>query len=481
MKIYKLFYVYLLTAGFITGCGNGSGGLAASLDLIPPTVSATSPAASATNVALNRKIVVTFSEAMDPAKLTLTSFTLLQGATPVLGTITSSGAVATFTPASNLVASASYTALVSTEATDLSGNALTTNYTWIFSSGTTADSTAPSITSTNPANADTDVAINKTVAATFSEEIDPLTLTSDTVQLTGPGSTLVTGAIAFDLTNNVATFTPDNNFASGTTFTATITTGVQDLAGNALASNASWSFTTGTATAQTVSQDEVPLGSSSPFVILASAGITNIPTSMITGDVGLSPGAGSNISGFSSPATCPEVIGAVYAVDATGPACALIDPSLLTNAKADAEIAFNNARDAARGTPQAISGNLNGLTLYPGLYESGTSLEISPGGFLYLDAQGDSSAIFIIRSATTITTESTSQVILTKSAKAANVYWTAGSAVTLGVNSVMKGNMIAGTALSLQTGANLEGRALTQGASAAVITLDACTITVPTP
>ena len=187
------------------------------------------------------------------------------------------------------------------------------------------------------------------------------------------------------------------------------------------------------------------------------------------------------MSGFSDPATCPEVTGKMYAVDATGPACALIDPVRLVNAKTDAGIAFTNARAAVRGTPQAVSGNLNGLTLYRGLYESGTSLQISPGGVLYLDAQGDGNAVFIIRSATSITTEATSAVVLTKGARAANVYWTAGSTATLGTNSIMKGTLIAGTSISLLTGANLEGRALNQGAAAEAITLDSCTIAVPSP
>ncbi len=352
--------------------------------------------------------------------------------------------------------------------------------------GGTPDNTAPTVNSTNPVNASTDVAINTKIAASFSEEMDPLTITTATFQVTGPGSTSVAGAVDMDSTNRVAIFTPATNLASNTLFTATITTGVEDPAGNALASDYESNFTTGTtATAtlppQTVGQDPVPLGSSSTFAILASAGITNIPTSAITGDVGLTPDAGSNITGLSSPATCPEVTGTVYTVDATGPACAEIDPVLLTDAKSDAEVAFLNARAAVRGTPQAISGNLNGLTLYPGVYESGTSLEISPGGFLYLDAQGDANAVFIIRSATSITTEDTSEVVLTKGAQANNVYWTAGSAATLGTDSIMKGTLIAGTAISLLTGANLEGRALNQGAAAAAITLDSCTITVPSP
>lgn len=93
--------------------------------------------------------------------------------------------------------------------------------------------------------------------------------------------------------------------------------------------------------------------------------------------------------------------------------------------------------------------------------------------------QGDPNAVFIIRSATTITTAGTSQVVLTKGAKAANVFFTAGTAVTLGTNSIMKGTLLAGTAISLLTGANLEGRALNQGAAAEAVTVDSCTMKLP--
>lgn len=224
---------------------------------------------------------------------------------------------------------------------------------------------------------------------------------------------------------------------------------------------------------------DVSLGAAANFVILASASVNNIPTSVITGDVGLTPDAGSNITGFTEPLSCPEVDGFIYVVDASGPGCGTIDPVHLQNAKDDAEIAYIYARAAERGTPNSISGDLNGLTLYPGVHESGTSLEISTGGKLYLDALGDENAVFNIRSAQSITTESTSEVVLTNGAKANNVIWTAGSAVTLGANSIMKGTMIAGTSISLLTGANLEGRALNQGAAAAAISLDQAIITLP--
>jgi len=454
-------------------------------DTTAPTVTGTIHANGATNVAINTKVGATFSEGMDPLTITNLTFTLESPVgTPVLGTVSYSGVNAVFIPLSNLAPSTLYTVTIKggvSGAKDLAGNPLASDFVISWTTSATPDTTAPTVTSTNPANADTNVAINKRITAVFSEGMDPLTIINLTFTLEAPVGTPVPGTVDYNLITNVATFIPGSNLAPNTTFTATITTGAEDLAGNALASDYVWTFTTGTQTAQTVPQGSVPLGSCSTFAILASAAITNIPTSAITGDVGLTPDTGANITGFSVPATCPEVTGKMYVVDAAGPACAVIDPTLLTNAKTDALAAFENARAAARGTPQAISGDLNGLTLYPGLYESGTSLEISPGGFLYLDAQGDVNAVFIIRSATSITTEATSQVVLTKGTKASNVYWTAGSAVTLGTSSIMKGTIIAGTGISMLNGANLEGRLLNQGPAAAAITLDANIITVPSP
>ncbi|NQV49004.1 MAG: DUF3494 domain-containing protein [Candidatus Marinimicrobia bacterium] len=248
--------------------------------------------------------------------------------------------------------------------------------------------------------------------------------------------------------------------------------------GAILATTASYSFTvTADVTVvanfhavSTTTQQSVPLGSSADFALLSSSEITNIPTSAITGDVGISPGVRSTISGL----TGPEVSGTIYAADDAAPV-----PAMLIAAKSDALAAYLNAVDASRGTPIPAEGNLNGLTLTPGLYSSGSSMEISPGGFLYLDGQGDANSVFVFKSSTSITTESTSEVVLTNSAKAENIYWVSGSAITLGTNSKMKGTLIASTSISLLTGARLDGRALVQGAAAGQISLDQNIIVLP--
>ena len=457
----------------------------ANSDITPPTVTQQVPAQGAV-AASNTQVSVTFSEEMAPSSLNANSFALKTSAdnTPVPGTLSYAvGArTATFTPTNFLANNTAFTATVSSAATDLAGNPLVAPTVWTFSTAEALDTTVPTVTLVNPAEDSLAICTNKTVNVTFSESMAPLSLTTSTLSL-APSSTLgspVTAVVTYDALTRIASIKPSTNLTASTAYTATVLSGPQgakDLAGNALQADKVWRFTTGVGECQS----PVALGSASNFAILASAAITNIPTSSITGDVGLTPDTGANITGFSAPLTCPEVVGRLYAVDSSGPACALVDAVLLSNAKTDALAAFVNATGAARGTPTPISTNLEGLTFYPGLYESLTSIDLSVGGVLTLDAQGDPNAVFVIRSATAINALSTSQVVLSGGAKAHNVFWSAGSAITLGANSVMKGSLLASTAITLQTGAQLEGRALNQGAAAAAITCDACTITVPSP
>lgn len=457
------------------------------IDSGSPSVSGYTPALDAI-APLNTQVIVTFSEDMAPETINASSVTLRTtlSQVPITGTVSySTGArTATFTPLnpSLLPGSTSFTATVSTLATDLAGNPLIADYVWSFSTANAMDSEAPRVTLLNPGDASIGICLNKTVNATFNEPMDPLTLTTSTLTLT-PSVSLnspVPAVVSYDANTRIASIHPIANLSALTAYTATVrsgVTGVKDLANNAMAADKEWQFTTGASECQT----PLALGSSSSFAILASAAITNIPTSKITGNVGLTPDTGANITGLSVPAICSEVLGHVYAVDASGPACALMDAVLLSNAKTDAMAAYTDATSASRGTAVSLTTNLAGLTLYPGLYESLTSIDLSAGGILTLDAQGDPNAVFLIRSATSITSLSNSQVVLSGGANAAHVFWTAGSAITLGTYSIMKGTMLAGTALTLQTGASLEGRALNQGAAAAAITCDACKITLPSP
>src|SRR5438105_4844188 len=156
-------------------------------DTTRPIVSATVPASAATGVAISGKIAVAFSEAMDPLTITTETFTLKQGTTAVAGTVSYAGVTATFTPAGNLAPLTTFTATMTTGARDLAGNALVTDISWSFTTGATPDTTAPTVSATVPANGATVVPINQTINATFSEAMDPLTITTASSRVTGPG------------------------------------------------------------------------------------------------------------------------------------------------------------------------------------------------------------------------------------------------------------------------------------------------------
>lgn len=199
--------------------------------------------------------------------------------------------------------------------------------------------------------------------------------------------------------------------------------------------------------------DVVKLGMADGFAILAHTAVTNVPSSDILGNVGLSPAAGSFID-----LTEGEVNGIIYTVDASGPAGSTESPSFLTDAKGDLTIAFN---DAAGRTvdPIGIAGNIGGQTLYPGLYKSTGTLEISAGD-LTLDGGGHSDAVWIFQIASSFNMTSDRKVFLTNGANEANIFWQVGSAATFGTTSVMKGTIMAQTQVTLATGATLDGRAM---------------------
>ena len=208
-----------------------------------PTVISTVPASAATGVPIGNKITATFSTAMDPATITATTFTLQQGATAVTGGVTYIGTTATFSPTINLSPLTNYTGTITTGAKDLAGNALASVYSWTFTTGATLDITPPTVTSTVPANLALGVAVGNPITAVFSKAMDPLTINASTITLR-QGATTITGTVSYSLIT--ATFVPSAPLATATVYTGSVTTGAKDLAGNALAANYTWTFTTGT-------------------------------------------------------------------------------------------------------------------------------------------------------------------------------------------------------------------------------------------
>lgn len=452
--------VALLSAA---ACGGSShhGGGAASLDTVRPAVSSTSPASGGTGAALNGKVAATFSEAMNRSTINGTTFKLNQATTVVDGTVAyaDAGTTAIFTPNGALTASQVYTATITTGAQDRSGNAIAANHVWSFTAGTTTDTVRPTVTARNPDTGATAVAINRSVKATFSEAMDSSTITPARFTLTGPAGG-VAGSVAYDAANAIATFRPSSNLSPTTQYTATLASGLADLAGNTLLADVAWSFTTGSAAA--FGPEMVNLGSAGDFAVLSFNTVTNVDSvgTTVTGDLGIYPG--SALTGFP-----PGVVnGATH----------LGDPQA-KEAQDDLLAAYNDG--AGRLNAATLPGNLGGLTFAPGLYTNASSVLLSgsgPGNNVTLDAQGDSTAVFIFQIGSTLTTAPGSQVILSGGAKAANIFWCVGTSATVDTTTIFKGNILAASAVTLNTGASLEGRAF--GMNAAV-SLDSNAVTKP--
>jgi predicted small lipoprotein YifL/methionine-rich copper-binding protein CopC len=227
-------------------------------DTLPPGVTAASPAPGATGVAANIAPSVTFSEPVDAATIT---FTLSAGGNAVPCTMSYSGTTAIFTPSVSLAYGTLYTATVSSGVKDLSGNAMSNGYFWSFMTGTAPDTLPPGVTATTPAPGATGVAVNIAPSVTFSEPVDQATIT---ITLSA-GNVPVAGNITYNGTT--AIFTPSVSLAYSTLYTATVSAGVRDLAGNAMPSDYFWSFMTGTA------PDTLPPGVTATTPATGAAGV----------------------------------------------------------------------------------------------------------------------------------------------------------------------------------------------------------------
>jgi Ice-binding-like/Bacterial Ig-like domain len=237
LRVSKAWLWVIVLSVFAGGCGREQTGFVA------PTVISTNPANLATGVPITQIITVTFNEPMDPATINTATFTVASSGGLVSGAVVLSGATATFTPAANLPPSTTFTGTITTGAKDPAGNTLASNFVWTFTTGA-----IPMVTSTIPANGATGVPLNQAVSATFSEPMNPATITAATFAVTGPGATAVAGTVTYVAASNTAIFTPTANLTANTVYTATITTGAMSAGGDALAANFVWTFKTGATT-----------------------------------------------------------------------------------------------------------------------------------------------------------------------------------------------------------------------------------------
>ena len=424
---------------------------APSLTPAPATVVSTRPSDAATSVAVNAPVTAIFSTEMDPATVA-TAFTLKQGAASVAGDVAYLGTTATLTPASTLAPNSVFTATISTASKDIDGLALATDYTWSFT--TDAHTISPTVIANNPVNAATNVSTNKRIDRHLQQGDEPGD--NQPVDLhraaRGDGGHGRCHLVGDDQHGDLHAGQPAGTLA--------------DLYGDTLHRRPG-------RVGQLIGdqpQLELHHGGLQPdcrsrsarlrnFAVLAGSTVTSIGQTSVTGDLGVS--SGTAITGFPPG----KLIGAKHAGDPTA-----------AQGIADLTTAYN---DAAGRTlcPVTVAGNLGGQTLVPGLYKSTSSLAISAGD-LTLDAKGDEDAVFIFQMASTLTTTAGRQVILTGGAKSANIFWQVGTSATFGTTSSFQGTVMADQAITLNTGATLNGRAL---ARIGAVALDSNPIVKPAP
>jgi len=234
-------------------------------------------------------------------------------------------------------------------------------------------------------------------------------------------------------------------------------------------------MTTGCASEPVVraSPDPVNLGTSGDFVILAKSGIASVPTSAIIGNLGISPAAASSITGFAltadateTSAITPEVTGAVFASDYAEPTA-----SDLTRAVSDMELAFTEAAGRAPDVTELGAGNIGGMTLAPGVYAWGTGLLIPTD----ITLSGGSSDVWIFQVAQDLTMSSGARVVMAGGARPENVFWQVAGDVDLGTTAHCEGVILSQTAITLRTGASVNGRLMAQTA----VNIDGSTIVEP--
>jgi hypothetical protein len=214
-------------------------------DTRPPTVSSNTPATGAANVALNTTVRVSFNEAMDAASFTPASFELKDGnGNSVAGAITVAGATATLVPSSRLAPLTSFTATVTQDVRDASGNPLTALHTWSFSTGAAPDTTPPTVVSTSPGAGSSCAGTDAAITASFSESISAASVSASTFNVLNTGNnTPVTGAVSA-LNATSFSFVPLGGLSFSTTYRATLTNAIRDVAGNAMTADHTWTFAT---------------------------------------------------------------------------------------------------------------------------------------------------------------------------------------------------------------------------------------------
>ncbi|MFH1634653.1 MAG: ice-binding family protein [Chloroflexota bacterium] len=217
----------------------------------------------------------------------------------------------------------------------------------------------------------------------------------------------------------------------------------------------------------------VDLGTAGTYAILTKSGISSVPKSAITGNIGVSPIDSTAITGFSLKmdasgeySSSTQVRGKVFAANYGYPT-----PIILTTAIRDMETAYTDAAGRSPGTTELGDGDISGLTLAPGVYKWGTGVSINDDVTL----DGNTDAVFIFQIAGTFTQAANTSIILTGGAQAKNIFWQVAETVAIRAGAHFEGIVLAKTNVAMVTGASVNGRLLAQTA----VTLIKNTIVAP--
>lgn len=314
--------------------------------------------------------------------------------------------------------------------------------------------TTPTVLSSVPSDGAIGVALDGTVRATFSEAMDPASLTAATFTLTS-GSVAIAGSVLY--ADSTVVFRPAVDLQRGVTYKATITTGANSNLGVSLAAEYVWTFTGDRVVGPGGSP--VNLRTAGNYVVLAAASISGTGAT-VTGNLGISPAAASYITGFSLMAdgstqfsTSLQVIGRVYAADYGAPT-----PALLGTAANDLLLAYAEAAGRAAGHSELNAGNIGGMALAPGVYRWSSGVTIPADVTL----TGGASDVWIFQIAGTLDMSASRLVTLTGGALPKNVFWQVSGAVTLGAMAHLEGVVLGATAFTSGAGTSIKGRVLSQ-------------------
>ena len=491
------------------------------------------PGVATAGVAINTLLTATFNEPMLPATIIspATSFTLTcaAGTTPGVcvnpapaGTVSydvpSRRATFALTPAGTLLeAGKTYTATITTGATDIAGNALAgnpalplvaNNYVWTFTTVAAAPAVPVTVMPpTKPVAGAVLVCPSTNIQATFSVPMATVTTAMFLVtEQLAPFNVVTAASVGLDGTSTIATFTPLNPLVNGTAYTATIKgdpllngSGVKDLAvpANTMTSgDYTWNFTAGPATGACL--PPVNPGALATFGVASFNGITDTGASTVNGDVVIDTGltcngvavgvandfgancnAGANtITNFAGDSVITQTYPDTTTADSVMVALLAKWNSISPAGVPGATVLGCGTIGSAGGAGAGI-GCAGNSTLPPGTYISASNSTIDVTGNLTLDGGGNPDATWIFQAPSALNVNVGSQIILIGSAKASNVWWFVGSSATLFTNSIFNGNILASASITMQNLSTSCGRLLAGAEGAGAFVFDTNVVSVP--